>query len=191
MWRTKWAISEFWKKKTAFFFRQTDLVARDKGAFNRCCHIPLHAYIYAACTPINAQEHLVLQDHNPRMLDVLYKYPILHCDASHLWDIHEVWTIFRPALRSRERSLPVFVYALPTGMQEFSSLYPFFWPWLCWHYSDAPCFLLLWSLSSDHIPLSAVLKWIQSLKFHLLINAKCICVIKQRVDNQSHDQLFS
>lgn len=101
MWRTKWAISEFWKKKTpAFFFRQTNLVARDKGAFNRCCHIPLHAYIYAACTPINAQEHLVLQDHNPRMLDVLYKYPILHCDASHLWDIHEVWTIFRSALRS-------------------------------------------------------------------------------------------
>lgn len=88
-------------------------------------------------------------------------------------------------------ALPVFVYALPTGMQEFSSLYPFFWPWLCWHYSDSPCFLLLWSLSSDHIPLSAVLKWIQSLKFHLLINAKCICVIKQRVDNQSHDQLFS
>lgn len=76
-------------------------------------------------------------------------------------------------------ALPVFVYALPTGMQEFSSLYPFFWPWRCWHYSDSPCFLLLWSLSSDHIPLSAVLKWIQSLKFHLLINAKCICVIKQ------------
>lgn len=42
--------------------------------------------------------------------------------------------------------------------------------WFSWHFSDSLGILLLWSLSSDHVPLASVLPRPQSQAFHPLTN---------------------